>query len=130
MLHVLQKNTYGSIHWWETLLKEDLMHTPNNFLTEFPGKQWVIWEKEFSFNSDSMLYCVTQIACSGHMKLLLICSKVSSDLNRNLLAATDWGLSTKFHFHLIPLDYFSRERKKDRRRKNEKENNYEKLILR
>lgn len=55
------------------------------------------------------------------MKLLLIHSKISSDPNRNLPAGTDWGLSTKFHFHLIPLDYFSRERKTDSRRK-EKEN--------
>lgn len=46
------------------------------------------------------------------MKLLLICSKISSDPNKTLPAATDCGLSAKFHFHLIPLDYFSRERKK------------------
>lgn len=43
----------------------------------------------FSFTSDSMLHCVTQIACSGHTKLLLIVSEMSSDLNRNLPAATD-----------------------------------------
>lgn len=72
-----------------------------------------------SFTSGSMLYCVTQIACSGHMKLLLIHSKISSDSNRTLPAVTDWGLSTKYHFHLIPLDYFPRERKRDSRRKNE-----------
>lgn len=76
----------------------------------------------FSFTSGSMLYCVTQIACSGHMKLLLIRSKMSSDPKRNLPAATDWGLSTEFHFHLIPLDYFSREKKTGSRRKNEKKN--------
>lgn len=117
MLHVLLKNTSDSIHWWEMHLKGDGMHTHNNLLPDSrpPRKKKEVRDMRklvFSFTSGSMLYCVTQIACSGHMKLLLIRSKMSSDPKRNLPAATDWGLSTEFHFHLIPLDYFSREKKK------------------
>lgn len=121
--HVLLKNTSGSIHWWEMHLKGDLTHTSKTFCQNSCSqkvddmRKWVS-----SFTSGSMLYCVTQIACSGHMKLLLIHCKISSDPNRTLPAATDWGLSTKFHFHLIPLDYFPRERKRDSRRKNEEKN--------